>query len=140
MLIRDGEDYLEIVPVERTPAGVPGAGDTCFSTRVRSGSFSAETRAYIEADDIRAFAEELRRIDERRQGAVVVESMSPDELRLEIHITDQAGHVAALGQVGGWGFSRVGGRCWSVVCFYVTFCPSLLPAITREFEELAKSR
>jgi hypothetical protein len=140
MLIRNHEDYLELVLLNRTPAGVPGAGDTCFSAHVRYGSFSAETTAYVEAGEIQSFSEELRRVEEARQGAAVVESMSPGELRLEIRITDRAGHAAALGQVGKWSFSGICDHWWNVVGFCIPFCPSLLPQISREFQELAKSR
>jgi hypothetical protein len=139
MLISAGEDYLELRPVSQTPQGVPGVGDTCFIIRVRCGSFSAETRAYIEADDIKTFAEGLRKLDELRHGAVVVESMSPGELRLEIRTTDRAGHLAALGQVGAWCFAGIAGPHWNVIGYCIPFCPSLLSQMAREFQALAET-
>ncbi len=138
MLLQAGEDYLELTPIEQTPEGVPGLGDTRFAVRVRCGSFSAETTAYIEAGGLSSFADELHRVEEARQGAAAVESMSPGELLLEVRIIDRAGHAAVLGQVGSWCFRGLDGPHWNVVGYCIRFCPSLLPQITREFRTLVK--
>ena len=139
MLFQAGDDYLELTPIEQTPEGVPGFGDTCFSVRVRCNSFSGETTAYIEAGKLRAFAENLHRVEEARQGAAVVESMSPGELLLEVRITGRAGHAAVIGQVGRWSFLGLESAHWNVIGYSIPFCPTLLPQITREFRALVKA-
>jgi hypothetical protein len=137
MLIRSGEDYLELTPVSRTLEHLPGAGNTCFAVRVKCGSFSAETTAYIEAGDLRDFADAMRGLEKSRQGVISLESISPGELRLELRITDRAGHVAAFGQVGGWCFAG-SDRHWNVVRYFIPFCPTLLPQMTPEFQAFAE--
>jgi hypothetical protein len=139
MLLQAGDDYLELTPIEQTPEGVPGFGDTRFSVRVRCNSFSGETTGYIEAGKLREFAEELRRVEEARRGAAAVESMSPGELLLEVRITDRAGHAAVIGQVGRWSFRGLERAHLSVVGYSIPFCPTLLPQITREFRALVKA-
>jgi hypothetical protein len=139
MWFQSGDDYLELTPIEQTLEGVPGFGDTSFSVRVRCGSFSGETTVYIEAGELSEFAEELRRVEEARQGAAAVESMSPGELLLEVRITDRAGHAAVIGQVGSWSFVGFDSAHWNVVGYRIPFCPTLLPQIRREFRALVEA-
>jgi hypothetical protein len=42
--------------------------------------------------------------------------------------------------VGAWFFSGIGDPQWNVVGYSIPFCPTLLPQITREFQELAEAR
>ena len=44
------------------------------------------------------FLRQLEQLEDRRDGEAVVESMSPEDLRLRIFVTDPAGHVAIEGQ------------------------------------------
>jgi hypothetical protein len=105
VLVWDGEDYLEVTVGERSTA-VHDAGDTRFAVRVRVSALSAvltaEAMCWVALPALIRFAEQLRVLEERRQGSATLESMSPNELRLEIRITDKAGHVAVAGQVGRW--------------------------------------
>jgi hypothetical protein len=140
VLVRDGEDYLEVTVTERL-TGAYDAGDTQLAVRVRvSGTqtvLAAESQCWVELRALAAFAGQLRALEERRQGSAVLESMSPGELRLEIRTTDRAGHVAAVGQVGRWLGVGSGDPYWSAVAFRVPFCPTQLPALVREFSALA---
>jgi len=141
MLVRDGEDFLELDATEQVPAELPSTGDTRFAVRVRvSGKnivFTAETWAWVDARVLAAFSSQLRELEARRQGSATLESMSWDELKLEVCSTDRAGHVAACGQVGHWCHGADGQARWSVVGFGIPFCPTELPALVREFEGLA---
>lgn len=140
MLVRDGDDYLEVTVAERL-TGAHAAGDTRFAVRVRvsglSAVFTAESLCWVERRALAVFAEQLRILEERRQGSAVLESMSPGELRLEVRSTDRAGRVAAVGQVGRW--FGVGSRepYWSAVAFVVPFCPTELPGLVQELNALA---
>ncbi|MDB5307173.1 MAG: hypothetical protein JWO38_1375 [Gemmataceae bacterium] len=143
MIVRDGEDFLELEVTERVPEGVPCAGDIRFAVRVRITSkdtvFSAETWAWVEAPVMTTFAEQIRTLEKQRQGSAALESMSPGELRLDVRGYDRAGHIAAVGQVGHWCYGGVGGPYWSAVSFGIAFCPSELPALVRYFEGLVES-
>jgi hypothetical protein len=143
MLVRDGEDFLELAVTDRGAPGAPDAGDTRFVVRVRVTSkdtvFTAETWCWAELRALAAFAGQLRALEERRQGVAVLESMSPGELRLEIRSTDRAGHVAATGQVGHWCYGGTGQPLWSAIGFGIPFCPTELPALVQEFGSLVES-
>jgi hypothetical protein len=140
VLVRAGEDYLELAVTDRS-TGVDDAGDTRFAVRVRVSAhdtvFSAQTWCWVGLSVLAAFAEQLRALEERRQGSAALESLSPGEFRLEVRSTDRAGHVAVIGQVGHWFRREAGEPYWSAVAFHVPFCPSELPALVREFEALA---
>ena len=140
MLVRDGDGSLELTVAERSTV-VHDAGDTQFAVRVRVSGLrtvlTAESLCWVELRALAAFAEQLRLLEERRQGAAALESMSPGELRLEIRATDRAGHMAAVGQVGRWLGVGSGEPYWSAVTFRVPFCPTELPALVREFSALA---
>ena len=101
VLIRDGEDFLELAVTERGAAGSPDAGDTRFAVRVRvigkDTVFTGETWCWVGRRVRSAFAQRLRELEERRQGSAALESMSLGELKLEVRSTDRAGHVAAFG-------------------------------------------
>jgi hypothetical protein len=141
VLIRDGEDFLELAVTDRGAAGSPDVGDTRFAVRVRVTSkdtvFTGETWCWVERRVLSAFAQQLRELEERRQGPAALESMSPGELKLEVRSTDRAGHVAAFGQVGHWCYGGADAPHWSAVTFGIPFCPSELAALVREFGDLA---
>jgi hypothetical protein len=86
--------------VERSVV-VRDVGDTRFAVRVRISGintvFTAEGLRWVELRALVAFSEQLRVLEERRQGSASLESMSPGELQLQIRSTDRAGHMAAIG-------------------------------------------
>jgi len=141
MLVQDGEDFLGLTVIWRAAAGTQEAGNTRFAVRLRVTShdtaFTAETWCYVELRVLAAFAEQLRRLEESRQGSAVLESMTPGELCLEIRITDRAGLVAAFGQVGHHCYRGTGQALWTVLPFAIPFCPTELPSLVREFADLA---
>lgn len=142
MLVRDGDDYLELNVAERGST-VHDAGDTRFTVRVRVSGLhtvlSAESSSWVDFRVLAVFAEQLRVLEERRQGSAALESMSPGELRLEVRSTDSAGHMAAVGQVGRWLGIGSGEPYWSAVAFRVPFYATELPALAREFAALGSA-
>lgn len=134
MILRDGNDFIELEMAERMPAGLQGAGDVHFNVRVRFASYSAESDVWVEARGLRSFVEQLREVERTRQGGAVLVSMSPSELRLEIRATDSLGHVGAFGEVGRWCRGTLPARFWSAVAFGIPFDPGLLSSLLKEFE------
>ena len=136
MLLRDGEDYLEL-----TPTPDPEAGGIRAEVRIRvrgmNTLFTAETSCWIDSRAMAEFADQLRVLEKRRKGVAALKSMSPGELLLEIRSTDRSGHMAAFGQVGHWFCSQPGNPYWSAVVFSIPFCPSELEALVGEFAALA---
>lgn len=142
MIVKYQDSYLELHMAEQMPLDVQGAGDTLFVVKVRVSGyetvFSAESRAWVEAPVLVAFTRQLRDLEKRRQGSAVLESMAPGELRLEVRSYGRVGRVGAFGQLGHWCQSEADGRYWSVVSFGFPYCPTELPGIIREFEELSR--
>jgi hypothetical protein len=140
MLVRDGNDFLEVIVADRCTV-VHAVGDTQFTVRVQVSNlntvFAVESLCWVSLPELVAFAEQLRVLEERRQGSAVLGSMSPGELRLEIRTTDRAGHVAVVGQIGRWLGVGSGEPYWCAVAFQVPFCPTELPALVSEFSALA---
>jgi hypothetical protein len=136
MVLRDGNDFIELKMAERTPEGLQGAGDVRFNARVQFSTFSAESDVWVAAPALRSFVEQLREVERTRRGAASLTSMSPGELRLEIRATDSMGHVGAFGELGRWCRGTLPARFWSAVSFGIPFDPSLLAGILEEFEIL----
>lgn len=140
MLICDHEDYVELSVAEREyhPAG---AGDTLFSVSIRvtamGAVFSADAPVWVSLPQILLFATQLRALDEHRDGAAILESISPGEMRLELRSTDTLGHMAAVGQVGRWSHRAGGSLNWLALTFTISLDPSNLSDFTAEFEQLA---
>ena len=140
MLIKDGENFLELTVIHRSNT-VYDAGDTQFAVRLQiTGQktiFAVEAGCWIELRLLVAFAKQLSTLEEQRQGAAALQSMSPDEFQLEIRSTDQIGQMAAVGQVGHWFHTGAGDPYWSDIKFRVPFCPSELPTLVSEFRAVA---
>ncbi len=141
MKLHNGESYLELEVTEQSSLGSQRAGDTRFVVRVRMAGgetiFTAESRAWVEGGALAGFAQDLRRLDDKRRGSSgLLVSMSPDEFRMEIRSIDDAGHMAVFGHVAHHCYGGVGGSHLSKVAFGIPFCPSELPGLVREFERL----
>ena len=101
MMLTDGVAQVEVAVTE-VAAPVPphsAGGDVRLSLRLTCEGFAGTGSSWIGYDAWQRFLQQLTRLEDRREGEAVVESMSPGELRLCIRVTDRAGHVAADGQV-----------------------------------------
>jgi hypothetical protein len=141
MLVGDNDNFVEVLLVEATPQALPGAGDLRLRVRVTFSTFHAEyDRVWVTASDFQAFLSELKALEERRQGSATLASMSPNELILQVHSTDRAGHMAVTGQLGRWCYARGNGMLWCQLPFdFALSCPSQLPQFLAEFRAMAAS-
>ena len=101
MILTDGVAQVE-VGVTEVAAPIPphsAGGDVRLHVRLTCDGFTGTGSSWIACDAWQRFLRQLEQLDHRRDGEAVVESMSPDELRLRIFATDRAGHVAVDGQV-----------------------------------------
>jgi hypothetical protein len=101
VLLLDGVARIEVRVME-VAAPIPphsAGGDVRLDVRLQCDGFTGSGASWIARDTWLLFLEQLERLDNRREGEAVVESMSPDDLRLRIFATDRAGHVAIDGQV-----------------------------------------
>jgi len=142
MKIQDGKSYFELEVTEKIPPGTQNAGDTRFSVRVcmadHETTFSAESWAWVDGRELAGFVEDLRRLDEAREGSSgILSAQSPNEFRMEIRSTDHAGHMGVFGWVAHHCYGGLDGPHLSRVTFGIPFCPSELPRVVREFERLS---
>jgi hypothetical protein len=136
MTLTDGVAQVE-VGVTEVAAPVPphsAGGDVRLYVRVTCNGFTGTGSSWIARDVWQRFVRQLERLEYRREGEAVVESMSPDELRLRIFATDHAGHVAVDGQV----------RTRSVPDLRlqfgaIRFDPTLLPPLLSELRAVGRA-
>jgi hypothetical protein len=130
----DHEQFLELTRSAFGEPATPARDDLLLSIAVQVEGYSAADQAWIAAEAWRGFLSQLRHLEERRHGEAKLEGMSPRDFRLVIRSTDQLGHMAVTGHVG-WdtpdGFSRR-------LEFGFRFDPTLLPALSRDFEVLGR--
>ena len=101
MMLTDGVAQVEVAVTEVAMPIPPhsAGGDIRLHLRLICEGFAGTGSSWIAHDVWQRFLQQLKRLDDRRDSEAVVESMSPDELRLRIRVTDRAGHVAVDGQV-----------------------------------------
>jgi hypothetical protein len=90
------------IAVTEVAAPIPplsAGGDVRLQVRLTCEGFTGTGSSWIARDGWQRFLRELERLDDRRDGEAVVESMSPEDLQLRICVTDRGGHVAVGGQV-----------------------------------------
>jgi hypothetical protein len=135
MILRGLMELVELVCQEVLPPHLPCSGDIRLAVRVASNGFTGEyDGVWVGADEFRRFLTDLRTLQETRQGAAVVEALSPEKFRLALRAVDGAGHLVAEGRLGRWVFARY----WHAIEFSFEFCPSLLAQAVRDFEQLGQ--
>ncbi|XGV95719.1 MAG: hypothetical protein ACAF41_23625 [Leptolyngbya sp. BL-A-14] len=128
MLIREGDDFLEMIATERTPDHLPTPGDTRFEIRVESFGFAGQGWMWVDRESLKSFVAQLRELENQRQGEAELSSMSPGQFWLRIFSTDSLGHVALVGQLS---------RVEHELKFGFSFDPSALPSIVKDFQAIA---
>jgi hypothetical protein len=132
MRIEGDGSLLELDRSELGPPGTPGDRDVLLNISVRVSGYSAADQAWAVERDLDRFVEELRHLERKRQGQAVLTGASPDDLRLEFHSTDSAGHMAVRGYVG---WNHPSGFLLQLQ-FGFDFEPDLLPGLVRYFETI----
>jgi hypothetical protein len=120
----EGGDFLEI----ECPNPVADAYDLHLLVRVRFRGFGGEIGAWVLRAAWLRFAQDLRALEQRRQGKATVEGMSPPELSLTVRSTDHAGHMGVEGVVGAKGHNYA----VSMQLAVLAFDPSQLPMLARD--------
>jgi hypothetical protein len=139
MELREHENHLEVVLLEKSPLGNPTLGDCHFAMRVLSGKFAgASESAWVDADSLNCFLHNLSQLEQSRQGVARLEALgSPDECWLEFRAIDRAGHMAVFGRVSSCQFLSTGHENRQAIEFGFEFCPSRLPVILAAFRSYA---
>lgn len=98
MIIQDLDNVVEInlVDIDAPPAG---CGDGHFFIEVRAHGFSGENYVWIEAFEFHTFVDALADLSESRKGSVMLESLSPHELKLVVRVLEKTGQIAIEGEL-----------------------------------------
>jgi hypothetical protein len=139
MIIREGDDWVEIEAVDRVPDNLPSAGDVELSVAVSSAGFAGQGSAWVAAPALAAFLVEFRDLEARRQGAATLEGLSPEQFRLRIWSVNRRGHVAVGGLVAKHIHRGEGGPYRHQVEFGFEFDATLLPKLLSGFQAIANS-
>jgi hypothetical protein len=139
MLIREDDNFFEMIATERitTPKDTQFEIGVSFEIRVQSFGFAGQCWTSIDALSLRSFDEQLRKLENQRQGKAEVSSMSPREFWLKICSIDSLGHMALFGRLCRF---EVGLRYEHLLEFGFSFDPSVLPSIVKNFEAIASGR
>jgi hypothetical protein len=140
MVIRKGEDSIEVVAVERVSDHLPTPGDTRLEVAVQSCGFGGRGSAWVEASRMRSFVRHLRELEARRQGKAELVSMSPGEFVLRVGAANRRGHMAVTGRLSRHFYTGEDGPYLHVVQFGFEFDPTSLPEIVSAFKAIADDR
>ena len=119
------DDFVEIDLATQETADLPSRGDAYLTVRVSSSGFRGHNDLWVLAAALRSFCQSLVALERDRRGEAVLESVSPDQLRIAVRSVDSRGHMGVEGSTG-YGVQRENSRPWHSVAFGFEFDPSQL--------------
>ncbi len=119
------QDFVEIDLANQETADLPSKGDAYRAIRVSAAGFTGHNDLWVLASAFRSFCRALIILERERRGEAVLESISPDELRLVVRSVDSRGHMLVEGSTG-YEVHRENSRPWHSVDFGFEFDPSQL--------------
>jgi len=125
---------LSVAEVERGVPGVYAGGDVLLVVRVRMRGFSGAVDAWVLREAWTDFLSQLRRLEQDRTGEAILQSMSPDELRLRMFALDRAGHMAVEGELTSYYSAAHRPESTTLKFGAIEIDPTALPAFVRELE------
>jgi hypothetical protein len=136
MIIRDDAATLELEPVESI-AGDEAASDVHCAAEVSTPLFSGRNPSvWIAKRAWDAFLTTLRALETERMGEAQLESMSPADLAIRVHVYDRRGHIKITGHVGSDVIWRDGVDV-SRLPFRIELDPTKLAAMIAGLEQVA---
>jgi len=93
----------QILAIERSSLGEPGTpadDDLLLNVTVRVRGYSAADQAWVVAGDWREFMNEMRTLEDVRNGDATLRGADIRDLEITFKATDRAGHMAVEGFVG----------------------------------------
>ena len=68
MVIRDAQNEISMSAVEWIPDNLPTADDVRVDIEVSSQGFAGRASVWLDADRLRSFAQQLKELEQRREG------------------------------------------------------------------------
>jgi hypothetical protein len=136
MIIRDDAATLELKPGESI-AGDEAASDVHCAAEISTPLFSGRNPSvWITKRAWATFITTLRALEIERTGEAQLESMSPADLAIHVHVYDRAGHIKITGHVGSDVIWRDGVDV-SRLPFRIELDPTKLAAMIAGLEQVA---
>jgi len=139
MVIREGDDWVDIEAVDYVQKDVPRGGDVELSVEVSSSRFTGRGFAWVDGRELATFIGSLEQLEQRRHGEAELGGLSPGDFRLRIWSVNRRGHIA----IGGRITAHVRGETFPFqhsVEFGFEFDPTQLPAVLQGFRAIAENR
>jgi hypothetical protein len=124
------QDFLELDLAEQETCELPSKGDAYVTVRISAAGFTGHNDLWVLAPALHSFCRGLIALERDRRGEALLESVSPEELRLVIRSVDSCGHMASEGSTG-YSVQREHSRPWHSVTFGFEFDP---PQLVRAVE------
>jgi hypothetical protein len=94
MKIGNDIEFISIIEQERMSDDTPTPGDIRLKVSVCIKEFSGSyENVWISKDELKRFLIDFTKLEEKREGKAIIESMNPDEFWMEFKIIDRAGHM-----------------------------------------------
>ena len=119
------DDFVEICLVRQENDDLPSRSDAYLTIRAVATGFTGHNSLWVLAPVLKSFCQSLFALEQHRRGTAVLESISPNELRLVVRSIDSCGHMIVEGTTGFW-VQREHSRLWHSVSFGFDFDPSQL--------------
>jgi hypothetical protein len=139
VVIHEGDDRIEVVAADHGAADSSAAGDVKLSVAVASAGFTGHGFAWVAADTLLIFLDQLRGLEQRRRGEAVLEGVSEGDFHLRVWSVNRRGHMAVGGRVTRQVFGAEDARFRHALEFAFEFHPTLLPQVLAGFRDIAQA-
>jgi hypothetical protein len=119
------QDFVEIDLVGQEANDLPSNSDAYVTIRVSAAGFTGHNEVWILAPMFRSFCQALVALERDRKGEAILESVSPNELRLVVRSVGSCGHMLVEGSTG-HEVQHEHTRSWHAVHFGFEFDPTQL--------------
>ena len=125
MRFENHDDFIEIGLANQETEELPSKGDAYLTIRVSSEGFTGHNDLWVHSSVLRSFCQALFALERDRKGESVLESISPDELRMVVRSIGSRGDMLVEGLTG-YEVQRENSRPWHSIRFGFEFDPSQL--------------
>ena len=131
MRFTKGDDFIELLFELETDSSLPSHADARVMTSLRASGFMGSATSHVDSHVLRRFSHDVRQLYTTLRGEAVLESMSPNELRVTISAVDDVGHLVVHATIGKLVYGDYS-RQWHMVTGALDLEPSQLGSALAE--------